>query len=221
MSETTPVTYETPPNGFRTFLIVWVSQSVSVFGSALTFFATTIWLTQVLYPQPEQKPDLALALSAIALAFALPTVTIAPIAGAWADRHDRKRTMMAMDFISGCLSVLLATLMATETLQLWMLIAWRPGLRHRQHVPWRSVRYLLCDAGAGEAIAPRQRDDADDLVAVGNPVAGLAASIIALPGLARQGLVPGAVGATCAALKTARRSRSAWTPSPSSSRRPP
>ena len=29
--------YVPPPNGFRTFLIVWVTQSISVFGSALAF----------------------------------------------------------------------------------------------------------------------------------------------------------------------------------------
>ena len=66
------------PTAFAPSLIVWVTQSVSVFGSALTFFATTIWLTQVLYPSPEQKPELALALSAISLAFALPTVVHRP-----------------------------------------------------------------------------------------------------------------------------------------------
>lgn len=53
--------YETPPNGFRTFVIIWISQTVSVFGSAPTFFAITIWLTQTLYPRPEQKPQLAFA----------------------------------------------------------------------------------------------------------------------------------------------------------------
>ncbi|HJW89791.1 MAG TPA: hypothetical protein VJ436_04030, partial [Anaerolineales bacterium] len=90
--------YQPPPNGFRTFLIVWITQSVSVFGSALTFFTVNIWLTQSLYPLPEQKAQLAFALSAIGLAFGLPTVFGAPLAGAWADRHDRKRTMIAADF---------------------------------------------------------------------------------------------------------------------------
>src|ERR671928_740915 len=104
--------YTPLPNGWRTFLIVWATQSASVFGSALTFFATTIWLTQVQYPRPEQKPELAFAISASALAFALPTVFIAPIAGAWADRHDRKRTMMAMDLANGVLSLVLVVLLA-------------------------------------------------------------------------------------------------------------
>ncbi len=63
--------YQPPPNGWRTFLIVWGTQSVSVFGSALTIFTMNIWLTQTLYPLPEQKPQLAAALAALNLAFAL------------------------------------------------------------------------------------------------------------------------------------------------------
>src|SRR5215210_5016004 len=89
------VTYEPPPHGFRTFVIVWITQSISSFGSQLTFFAVTIWLATVLYPgtDPVSKQQLAFALAAISLAFTA-AVFFAPLAGAWADRHDRKRTMM-------------------------------------------------------------------------------------------------------------------------------
>src|SRR5438477_11445665 len=121
MSEETKP-YEAPPNGFRTFVIIWVSQSISVFGSALTFFAITIWLTQTLYPRPEQKPQLAWALSAIGIAFAGTTMLVATIAGAWADRHDRKRTMIAADFGNGLASLSLVGLMVTQSLNIWVLL---------------------------------------------------------------------------------------------------
>jgi MFS family permease len=114
--------YEPPANGWRTFLILWVSQSVSVFGSALTFFAINIYLVLGLFPRDDQKPELAFALAAGSLAFALGNVISAPIAGAWADRHDRKRTMMVVDLLNGCLSVVAATLMATGQLQVWMIV---------------------------------------------------------------------------------------------------
>ncbi len=114
--------YTPPANGFRTFLIVWVTQSISVFGSGLTVFALNIWMISDLYPLPEQKPQLALAISAAALAFALPNVLLAPIAGAWADRHDRKRTMLVMDFANGLVSLTLMGMVATQTLQLWSLV---------------------------------------------------------------------------------------------------
>ena len=81
IENSTAQAYQPPANGFRTFLIVWITQSISVIGSALTFFSLTIWLTQVLYPLPEQKPQLAIALSLISLATGLTNVFIVPIAG--------------------------------------------------------------------------------------------------------------------------------------------
>jgi DHA3 family macrolide efflux protein-like MFS transporter len=195
------MSYQPPPNGFRTFLIVWVTQSISVFGSALTFFALNIWLTQTLYPRPEQKPQLALALSAISLAFALPTVFGAPIAGAWADRHDRKRTMMAMDAANGCLSLLLAVLVVTNALQLWMLIV-------------IIVLSAICGSFHGSAfdtsyamlVPKEQLPRANGMMQTIWSLSGIlspaiAATLISLPGLARQGLVPGALGATLGQFK--------------------
>jgi DHA3 family macrolide efflux protein-like MFS transporter len=64
-----------------------------------------------------------LALAAVALAFGAPVLIAAPLAGAWADRHDRKRTMIAMDFSSGILDLVLLVLLLTSTLQLWLLIS--------------------------------------------------------------------------------------------------
>ncbi len=117
---TTP--YQPPPNGWRTFLVTWFTQSISVFGSELTFFALSVWLMQTLYPLPEQRPELAVALSAVSLSFAIPRLLLITFAGAWADRHDRKRTMMAMDFASGLLSAVLAVLVITNTLNLPLLL---------------------------------------------------------------------------------------------------
>jgi MFS transporter, DHA3 family, macrolide efflux protein len=119
----TPAPYQPPPNGWRTFLVTWFTQSISVFGSELTFFALSVWLMQTLYPRPDQKAELALGLSAVSLAFAIPRLLLIPFAGAWADRHDRKRTMMVMDFASGLLSGLLAVLVITNTLKLPLLLA--------------------------------------------------------------------------------------------------
>jgi MFS family permease len=188
------MSYQAPPNGFRTFLIVWVTQSISVFGSALTFFALTIWLTQTLYPRPEQKPQLAFAISAIALAFALPMVFGAPIAGAWADRHDRKRTMMIMDFASCGLSLLLAALVFTHALDLpllivLILIAAALGAFHGAAFD-TSYAMLVPEEQLPRANGMMQT--IWSLSGILSPV--IAAGLISIPALARQGLVPGEVG---------------------------
>src|SRR5262245_61102888 len=111
-----------PPDGWRTFLIVWVTQSISVFGSALTFFAITIWLTQTRYPRSDQQADLAFALAAVSIAFGMATVFGALVGGAWADRHDRRRIMIATDVISGLLNLALLAMIVSGTLDLWLLL---------------------------------------------------------------------------------------------------
>src|SRR4051812_32663622 len=112
------IAYQPPPRGFRKFLILWSTQSVSVVGSALTLFATTIWLAQVVYARADQQPALAFALAAVGLAYGMPMVVLAPIAGAWADRHDRKRTMLTADTASGIISLVMVVLLATHWLSL-------------------------------------------------------------------------------------------------------
>jgi DHA3 family macrolide efflux protein-like MFS transporter len=195
------MSYQAPPNGFRTFLIVWVTQSISVFGSALTFFSITIWLTQTLYPLPGQKPQLAAALSATALAFAVPVVFGAPIAGAWADRHDRKRTMMAMDFANGCLSVLLATLVVTNLLNLPLLIVLLviAAIIGAFHGAAFDTSYAMI---VPEEQLPRANGMMQTIWSLSGILApAIAATIISLPALARQGAIPGAVSMALARLK--------------------
>src|SRR5215208_1829239 len=116
----TTATYQPPKNGWRTFVTVWATQSLSILGTQIMFFALTIWIAQVLFPRQDQKEQLALALAAEGIIFGVVTMLSAPIAGAWADRHDRKRTMIAMDFTNGVLSIILMTLVASQTLELWM-----------------------------------------------------------------------------------------------------
>jgi MFS family permease len=190
MSETKTEAYQAPPNGFRTFIIVWITQSISAFGSQLTFFALTIWLAQVLYPTKEQKQELAFALAAISLAFTA-AVFFAPIAGAWADRHDRKRTMMVVDVISGFLSVILLVLMLNNALQLWMLIIVVAafalvGLFH----------YSAFDSSYAMIVPEKQLARANGMMQTMWALSGIlapavAAAVISYPGLVRQGTLPG------------------------------
>jgi DHA3 family macrolide efflux protein-like MFS transporter len=195
-------TYEAPANGWLTFLIVWVTQSISVFGSALTFFAITIWLTQVLYPLPEQKPQLALAISLTSLAFALPTVFGAPIAGAWVDRHNRKLTMMSMDALSGILSIVIVVLIVSDALQLWMLlllmlVAASIGVFHG----------AAFDTSYAMIVPEKQLPRANGMMQTIWSLSGIlspaiAATIISLPALARQGLLPGLLANPLAQLQS-------------------
>ncbi len=178
------------PRGFRTFFIIWLTQSVSMLGSSLTFFALTIWLTVTLYPLPEQKAELAFALSAIGIAFGVPVVFAAPLAGAWADRHDRKRTMLVADFLSSGLSLTLAALVLSGTLQLWPVLVLTAlfAILGAFHLAAFDTSYVMLVPSKHLPRANGMMQTTASLAGIVAP--GIAAAIITLPTLARQGLVP-------------------------------
>jgi len=192
--------YSPPPGGWRTFLIVWVTQSLSVFGSALTFFAITIWLTQTRYPRPDQQAELAFALSAVSIAFGLATVFGGLVAGAWADRHDRRLIMIATDLISGLLSLAVLALMVSGTLNLWLLLLLVLSLSTSGafHAAAFDTSYAML---VPEELLPRANGMMQTIWSLSGIFSPpLAAGIISLPALARQGLIPGQLGAALAGL---------------------
>ncbi len=194
------IRYNPPADGWRTFVVMWCTQSLSLFGSALTFFAVNIWLTQALYPRPEQRAELAFALSALSLAGALPMIFGAPLAGAWADRHDRRQTMIWANLASGAVSLVLLALLATHTLTLWPLLLLTALLFtcNSFHSAALNTSYAML---VPEHLLPRANGMMQTMLSLSGILApGLAAGLIVLPALARQGAVPGAGGALLARL---------------------
>ncbi|PNY80786.1 MFS transporter [Deinococcus koreensis] len=111
-----------PANGWHTFLWLWGSQAVSVIGSALSGFAISIYLVQTRFPLPGQRGELATALSLTVLAFTLITVFGAPLAGALADRWNRRRMMLVSNGLNAALMGL-GVLMVSATLPpIWLLV---------------------------------------------------------------------------------------------------
>jgi MFS family permease len=182
---------DVPPDGWRTFLVLWITQSLSVLGTAMTFFAINIWLTQGLYPRPEQKASLAFALSANSLAFALPTVLAAPIAGAWADRHDRRRVMLFANLVAAALGGVLVTLLLAHALGLPALLAIMAlyCLTGAFHVASFDTAYAMLVPRDQLPRANGMMQSMWALSGILSPAA--AAALIALPALARQGGAPG------------------------------
>lgn len=110
--------YEPPPHGFRTFVVVWATQSVSFMGTAVAWFALTVWLSQ----QSQTQEELGARLALIGLVGALPPVFAAPLAGAFVDRHDRKQTMLVCDVLSGLLALGIAFLLGVDRLTFPLLV---------------------------------------------------------------------------------------------------
>ncbi|MFC5186002.1 non-ribosomal peptide synthetase/MFS transporter [Actinomadura harenae] len=98
---------ETAPlakSGMRGFHIVAAGQLASMVGSSLSSFALGVWT----YQQSGQVLNFAL----VTMLALLPAVLAGPLGGAIADRHDRRKVMLACDGLSGLA-------MAATALLLW------------------------------------------------------------------------------------------------------
>ena len=153
-------------------------------------FALNIWLITTVYPAPEQKPELAWTLSLINIAFAIPIVFFAPISGAWADRHDRKTTMIVADIANGIATTILLALIFTRQFNVAMLIVivFVQAVITSFHNAAFDTSYAML---VPEDKLPRANGMMQTVFSLAGIVSpALAATLIALPSLARQGLLP-------------------------------
>lgn len=97
--------------GIRVFLLVWLGQLLSLVGSGLTSFALGLWVIQ--------SSHKATPFALIALFTVLPSVILAPLAGALVDRFDRRNVMLISDAGAALSTLVLAVLMISGELQLW------------------------------------------------------------------------------------------------------
>lgn len=99
--------------GMPAFSLVWAGQILSLFGSAMTRFALTIWAWDL--------TGEATALAIVAFAAYAPEVLLSPLAGAFVDRWNRKWVMMLSDLAAGLSSVAILLLYLAGQLQIWQL----------------------------------------------------------------------------------------------------
>lgn len=102
-------------SGMFGFSVVWLGQVVSLLGTGMTQFALTIWAWQV----TGQATTLAL----VGFFGYFPRIVLTPLAGALADRWNRKALMIASDLAAGLATVAIFILYKTGGLQIWHLFA--------------------------------------------------------------------------------------------------
>ena len=98
--------------GFKTFIIIWLSQLVSMIGSGLIGFALAVWI----FDQTGQATPFVLT----ALFSSLPRVLLSPLAGALTDRWHRKKIMLIADSLAGLVTLATAFLLFTGQMEIWM-----------------------------------------------------------------------------------------------------
>ncbi len=97
----------------KTFFTVAIGQLVSLIGTNLTTFALSIWALE----QTGQLSEFAL----INVFGRLPSILFAPLAGAIADKYDRRLVMIFSDILAAISTVAVALLYWTDSLQVWHL----------------------------------------------------------------------------------------------------
>lgn len=97
----------------RTFLILWITQSFSALGSAMTAFALVIW--------SYQQHGSALTSALLVICSYAPYVLLSIFAGALSDRWNKKATMLISDSFAALCTVTVLILMTMGKLQIWHL----------------------------------------------------------------------------------------------------
>jgi MFS transporter, DHA3 family, macrolide efflux protein len=97
----------------RAFLLLWLTQSFSELGSAMTSYALVIW-------SYEQNGS-ALGTSLLMVCSYAPYVILSIFAGALSDRWNKKHIMLVCDSVAALGTVTVFILYRTGTLELWHL----------------------------------------------------------------------------------------------------
>ncbi|MEA5093646.1 MAG: MFS transporter [Sedimentibacter saalensis] len=94
----------------RSFLILWGSQAVSSFGTAMTNFALIIWA----YKQQGTVSSITL----LSVCSYLPSILFCFLAGTLADRWNKKKIMLICDFIAALGTLTVFILYSTGSLRI-------------------------------------------------------------------------------------------------------
>lgn len=98
-------------SGFRTYVIVWAGQFLSLIGSGLTGFALGVYVYQLTGSTTTLGIIFALSV--------LPAIVAAPFAGSLVDRLGTKRSLLASNSAHMLITLVLAGLLITNAFAVW------------------------------------------------------------------------------------------------------
>ncbi len=116
----------------RNFLLLWTGQTLSLIGDFFFAATITIWMIDRLARGASWLP---LATSGVGIALTCPALLLAPIAGVFVDRWDRRRTMLCTDAIRTVLVTLYLLIVLFVHAPVWLLVS-------------SFVILLLCNSGS-------------------------------------------------------------------------
>lgn len=97
----------------KDFLILWLTQSLSALGSAMTNFALIVW--------SYQAEGSALTTALLTVCSYAPYVVMSIFAGSISDRWSKKKVMLACDCFAAACTLGVLILLRTDRLEIWHL----------------------------------------------------------------------------------------------------
>ncbi|AQR95854.1 MFS transporter [Clostridium saccharoperbutylacetonicum] len=95
----------------HSFLILWITQSLSELGSSMTNFALIIW--------SYQQHGSALITAMLSVCTYLPYVIMSIFAGALSDKWNKKITILVSDSFAALCTIVVLILLKTNRLEIW------------------------------------------------------------------------------------------------------
>ncbi len=120
---------EANQSSFRSYLLFWSGQLVSLLGSSVSNFVIIWWITL--------ETGSALYLSFASLVGFAPVIVLGPLTGVLADRWNRKALIAVVDLLQAVATVVLIFLFWSEAIVIWQIMALLglKGIFQAFHVP--------------------------------------------------------------------------------------
>ena len=159
----------------RTVLLLWVTQSFSALGSAMTSFALVVW--------SYQQQGSALTTSLLSICSYAPYVLFSIFAGALSDRWNKKAIMLASDSFAAACTLTVLLLFRAGRLEIWVLYIVNAlnGLMNTMQQPASDVAISLLTPQKHYQKVSGLRSFSNSLVTILAPV--LATALLAAAGL--------------------------------------
>jgi len=159
----------------RAFTFLWLGQILSLIGSAMTWFAFTLWAWEI--------TGKASALATISFFAFLPTVLFSPIAGAFVDRWNRKLVMLFSDLATALGTLIVFLIYTFGDLQIWhiYIVSILAGF-------FTSFQYPAYSAAVTTMLSKEDYARAEGMLGSGRALSGILAPVFGAVLFVRVGL---------------------------------
>lgn len=160
------MTQKSHSGGYRTFVLIWFGQLISLTGSGVTGFALGVWVFQ--------RTGSATQFALISLFTSLPGILFSPLTGALVDRWDRRWCMILSDAGSGLCTLAVALLFMANRLEIWHIY-----LTMAISSTFSAFQWPAYSAATTLLVSKKHLGRASGMVQVGGAVAQITSPVLA------------------------------------------